>query len=52
MGLGILEDNHLTHVPGTALLADMLDTEQHRYHGLNVLTCATLLVSLMHRDRS
>ena len=35
MGLGILEDRHLQHVPGTALLADILDRErnQHQYHG-------------------
>ncbi|KAF2877601.1 serine/threonine kinase 16 [Massariosphaeria phaeospora] len=33
MGLGILDDHHLEHVPGTALLADMVDAERHRYHG-------------------
>jgi hypothetical protein len=33
MGLGVLDDKHLEHVPGTALLADMLDARQHRYHG-------------------
>ncbi|KAF2188702.1 serine/threonine kinase 16 [Zopfia rhizophila CBS 207.26] len=33
MGLGILEDHHLQHVPGTALLTDMLDSQQHQYHG-------------------
>lgn len=33
MGLGILEDHHLQHVPGTALLADMLEERQHQYHG-------------------
>ncbi|KAF2203835.1 serine/threonine kinase 16 [Delitschia confertaspora ATCC 74209] len=33
MGLGILDDHHLDHVPGTALLADMLDAQHHRYHG-------------------
>ena len=33
MGLGVLEDKHLEHVPGTALLTDMLDSRQHRYHG-------------------
>lgn len=37
MGLGVLEDHHLQHVPGTALLADMMGT-QHRYHGK--LLCA------------
>ncbi|KEF61961.1 uncharacterized protein A1O9_03533 [Exophiala aquamarina CBS 119918] len=29
MGLGILDDPHLDHVPGTALLADMIDAEEH-----------------------
>lgn len=38
MGLGVLEDHHLSHVPGTALLADMLDAEQYRYHGLDSLS--------------
>ncbi|KAF2797300.1 serine/threonine kinase 16 [Melanomma pulvis-pyrius CBS 109.77] len=34
MGLGVLDDNHLQHVPGTALLADILDAQrQHAYHG-------------------
>lgn len=33
MGLGVLDDKHLEHVPGTALLADMLEARQHRYHG-------------------
>jgi MFS family permease len=33
MGLGVLEDRHLDHVPGTALLADMLDSERHQFHG-------------------
>ncbi|KAJ4291674.1 hypothetical protein N0V90_009569 [Kalmusia sp. IMI 367209] len=34
MGLGVLEDHKLQHVPGTALLADMLGTQhQHQYHG-------------------
>ncbi|KAF2661911.1 serine/threonine kinase 16 [Lophiostoma macrostomum CBS 122681] len=32
MGLGVLEDTHLQHVPGTALLADLLD-EHNQYHG-------------------
>lgn len=27
MGLGVLEDDHLEHVPGTALLTDVLDNE-------------------------
>jgi hypothetical protein len=34
MGLGVLEDRHLDHVPGTALLADMLDAERHQFHGM------------------
>jgi hypothetical protein len=33
MGLGVLDDHHLQHVPGTALLADIVQAEQHRYHG-------------------
>jgi hypothetical protein len=34
MGLGVLEDHHLQHVPGTALLADMVgDSHEHQYHG-------------------
>ncbi|KAF1960645.1 serine/threonine kinase 16 [Byssothecium circinans] len=33
MGLGVLEDHHLQHVPGTALLADMIDAQHHQYHG-------------------
>lgn len=33
MGLGVLDDKHLEHVPGTALLTDMLEARQHRYHG-------------------
>ncbi|EHY57324.1 hypothetical protein HRR83_002811 [Exophiala dermatitidis] len=33
MGLGILDDHHLDHVPGTALLADMLDAQHHQFHG-------------------
>lgn len=42
MGLGVLEDSHLEHVPGTALLADMLDAEQHRYHGKLLVVFETL----------
>jgi hypothetical protein len=34
MGLGILEDTHLDHVPGTALLTDMVDAEHHQFHGV------------------
>ncbi|KAF2734535.1 serine/threonine kinase 16 [Polyplosphaeria fusca] len=33
MGLGVLEDRHLEHVPGTALLADIVGEQEHRYHG-------------------
>lgn len=33
MGLGVLDDKHLEHVPGTALLADMVAATQHEYHG-------------------
>lgn len=36
MGLGVLEDRHLEHVPGTALLADMLNAQEHRYHGMHL----------------
>ncbi|KAI0484297.1 MFS general substrate transporter [Xylariaceae sp. FL0804] len=32
MGLGVLEDRHLRHVPGTALLTDVLDADEHRHH--------------------
>lgn len=36
MGLGVLEDTHLEHVPGTALLTDVVDLgdpEHHQHHG-------------------
>ena len=33
MGLGVLDDNHLEHVPGTALLSDVLDSDNHHHHG-------------------
>jgi hypothetical protein len=33
MGLGILDDDRLQHVPGTALLADMVTAQEHQYHG-------------------
>ncbi|KAF1998816.1 serine/threonine kinase 16 [Amniculicola lignicola CBS 123094] len=35
MGLGVLDDRHLEHVPGTALLADLVSPTSHRhqYHG-------------------
>jgi hypothetical protein len=34
MGLGVLEDTHLEHVPGTALLTDVISTDQHHRHGI------------------
>lgn len=43
MGLGVLEDHHLQHVPGTALLADMLDAQHHQYHGMCSLNSACRL---------
>jgi hypothetical protein len=36
MGLGVLGDAHLEHVPGTALLTDVAnlgDPEHHHHHG-------------------
>ncbi|ORY11303.1 serine/threonine kinase 16 [Clohesyomyces aquaticus] len=33
MGLGILDDTHLEHVPGTAPLADVLSAQRPTYHG-------------------
>ena len=33
MGLGVLDDAHLEHVPGTALLSDVLDAENHHHRG-------------------
>jgi hypothetical protein len=33
MGLGVLEDSHLEHVPGTALLTDVLEGQQ-RHRGV------------------
>ncbi|KAK3069290.1 hypothetical protein LTR53_012487 [Teratosphaeriaceae sp. CCFEE 6253] len=33
MGLGVLEDSHLEHVPGTAVLSDVLDANSHHHHG-------------------
>ena len=41
MGLGILEDRHLDHVPGTALLADMVDAEHHQFHGRKITSRCT-----------
>lgn len=36
MGLGVLDDKHLEHVPGTALLTDVIEAnQQHRRGGLN-----------------
>ncbi|KAI1658593.1 MFS general substrate transporter [Daldinia decipiens] len=33
MGLGVLEDKHLSHVPGTALLTDVDGAEDVHHHG-------------------
>ncbi|KAF2636832.1 serine/threonine kinase 16 [Massarina eburnea CBS 473.64] len=33
MGLGVLDDHHLQHVPGTALLMDVINAQQHQYNG-------------------
>ncbi|KAK3679515.1 hypothetical protein LTR78_001076 [Recurvomyces mirabilis] len=33
MGLGVLDDRHLEHVPGTALLTDVVDADAHHHHG-------------------
>ncbi|KAI1212100.1 MFS general substrate transporter [Annulohypoxylon truncatum] len=33
MGLGVLEDKHLSHVPGTALLTDVVGSDDYRRHG-------------------
>lgn len=33
MGLGVLDDRHLEHVPGTALLTDVIDAQKHHRHG-------------------
>ncbi|OTB09866.1 hypothetical protein K445DRAFT_71470 [Daldinia sp. EC12] len=33
MGLGVLEDKHLSHVPGTALLADVVGADDAHHHG-------------------
>lgn len=38
MGLGVLDDHHLEHVPGTAPLADMMDAEHHQYHGTHSIS--------------
>jgi hypothetical protein len=46
MGLGVLEDTHLEHVPGTALLTDVVDLgdPEHHHHG-------TLDTSLLKHDK-
>ncbi|KAI0025805.1 MFS general substrate transporter [Xylariomycetidae sp. FL0641] len=33
MGLGVLEDKHLDHVPGTALLTDAIGADHHHHRG-------------------
>ena len=33
MGLGVLEDSHLEHVPGTALLTDVIGADNQHHHG-------------------
>ena len=33
MGLGVLEDKHLPHVPGTALLTDVIGSDNLHRHG-------------------
>lgn len=33
MGLGVLEDNHLEHVPGTALLTDVIGADNQHHRG-------------------
>ncbi|OTA58932.1 MFS general substrate transporter [Hypoxylon sp. EC38] len=33
MGLGVLEDKHLSHVPGTALLTDVVGSGNYHRHG-------------------
>lgn len=33
MGLGVLEDTHLEHVPGTALLSDVIGSDLRHHHG-------------------
>jgi hypothetical protein len=33
MGLGVLDDTHLEHVPGTALLTDVIGADHHHHHG-------------------
>lgn len=33
MGLGVLEDKHLDHVPGTALLTDVVNSDRTHHRG-------------------
>ncbi|KXL45180.1 hypothetical protein M433DRAFT_281416 [Acidomyces richmondensis BFW] len=33
MGLGVLDDSYLEHVPGTALLSDVIENDQHHRRG-------------------
>lgn len=33
MGLGVLDDKHLEHVPGTALLTDVIEADHHHRRG-------------------
>lgn len=33
MGLGVLEDKHLSRVPGTALLTDVIGSDSYHRHG-------------------
>lgn len=37
MGLGVLEDTHLEHVPGTALLTDVISPDHHGVLDTSVL---------------
>ena len=48
MGLGVLEDHHLQHVPGTALLADLTGA-QHQYHGRVPCTLRIEMSKLRYR---
>ena len=50
MGLGILDDRHLEHVPGTALLADMLEARQHHYQGMRDQCSARAKLIPLGRD--
>jgi len=44
MGLGVLEDTRLEHVPGTALLTDVVGADHHHHHG-------TLDTSTLRHDK-